>query len=193
MYNKMNKLKVRFNRNSKLKYLMEILWNIISLVFFINLIKLLTYYIINYSVNRSKAKIGKNSKVHPTVIFRQGERIEIGSHCLINHNNVLQGGKAIGRIIIGDYVQTGANVMMFAFNHGIELNDVPMIEQDYFDGDIIIGNDVWIGAGSVILPGVNIGEGAVVASNAVVNKDVPPNAIVGGVPAKILKYRRVAV
>jgi acetyltransferase-like isoleucine patch superfamily enzyme len=56
-------------------------------------------------------------------------------------------------------------------------------------GDVIIGNDVWIGFGCTILSGVKIGDGAVVAARSVVTKDVPPYAIVGGVPAKVIKYR----
>jgi acetyltransferase-like isoleucine patch superfamily enzyme len=172
-----------------MKYFGEILYAIISFALISHFIKLIAYYIVNYVIGQKKAAIGKYTKLHPTVIIRQGERITIGEHCLINHNNVLQAGKFNGRITIGNYVQTGANVMMFAFNHGTELNEIPMIEQDYFDGEIIIEDDVWIGAGSVILPGVRIRKGAVVASNAVVNKDIPENAIVGGVPAKILKYR----
>lgn len=56
-------------------------------------------------------------------------------------------------------------------------------------GDIIVGDDVWIGYGATIMSGVKIGQGAVIAAGAVVTKDVPPYAIVGGVPAKILKYR----
>ena len=181
--------KGKFEKPSKIKYLGEILFAIVSLALFIHLFKLIAYYIVNYVIGQNKATIGKYTKLHPTVLIRQGERVTIGEHCLINHNNVLQAGKFKGRIVIGNYVQTGANVMMFAFNHGTDFIDIPMIEQDYLDGNIIIEDDVWIGAGSVILPGVRICKGAVVAANAVVNKDVPENAIVGGVPAKILKYR----
>ncbi len=182
-------VKGKFNRPSKIKYFGEILFAILSLALFIHLFKLIAYYIVNYVIGQKKATIGKHTKIHPTVLIRQGERVTIGNYCLINHNNILQAGKFYGRITIGNYVQTGANVMIFAFNHGTRSNEIPMIEQDYFDGEIIIEDDVWIGAGSVILPGVRICKGAVVAANAVVNKDVPENAIVGGVPAKILKYR----
>ena len=56
-------------------------------------------------------------------------------------------------------------------------------------GDIIVADDVWIGYGATIMSGVHIGQGAVVAADAVVTKDVPPYAIVGGVPAKVIKYR----
>jgi acetyltransferase-like isoleucine patch superfamily enzyme len=163
--------------------------SVISLTFFKQIFSLFAYYIVNYVTGRRKATVGKSSKIHPTVILRQGERITIGSNCLINHNNVLQAGKFKGIIHIGNYVQTGPNVMMFAFNHCTEMTGVPMIEQDYLDGDIIIEDDVWIGAGSIILAGVHIGKGAVIAANSVVNKDVPENVIAGGVPARILKNR----
>ena len=79
--------------------------------------------------------------------------------------------------------------MMFAYNHGFDDINIPSIQQDYYDADIIIGDDVWIGAGTIILAGVHIGNGCVIAAGAVVNKDVPDYAIVGGVPAKVLKYR----
>ncbi len=66
----------------------------------------------------------------------------------------------------------------------------PMFRQPCKSAPVEIGDDVWIGANSVILPGVTIGRGAVVAAGAVVNKDVPPLAIVGGVPASIIRYRK---
>jgi acetyltransferase-like isoleucine patch superfamily enzyme len=181
--------KVKFNRPNRIQYLSQIILSIFSFVFIRQLFSLFAYYIVNYILGRRKATIGKHTKVHPTVILRQGERIKIGSHCLINHNNVLQSGKLKGIIQIGNYVHTGANVMMFAFNHCTELTGIPTIEQDYLDGDIIIEDDVWIGAGSIILAGVHIGKGAVIAANSVVTKDVPENAIAGGIPAKIIKYR----
>lgn len=174
---------------SKKKYFFAILVGVFSFTFIKHIFNLFAYYIVNYVVGRKKTTIGYKSKVHPTTILRQAERIFIGNYCLINHNNVFQAGKFIGKIIIGDYVQTGANVMMFAFNHGTALNNIPMIKQDYYEGDIVIEDDVWIGAGSIILPGVRIGKGAVIASNAVVNKDVPENTIVGGVPAKLIRHR----
>ena len=64
-----------------------------------------------------------------------------------------------------------------------------MTYQDRVEKDIIVGNDVWIGANSVILSGVKINDGAIVASGSIVTKEVPANAIVGGCPAKVIKYR----
>jgi maltose O-acetyltransferase len=187
-----NKLKkgihVKFTKPSKRYFLWEILLSFFHISLYKHAFNLVAYYIVNYVIGRRKAIIGK-SNVHPTVILRQSERIEIGDNCLINHNNVLQAGKECGKIIIGNYVHTGANVMMFAFNHSIDSLEVPSIKQDYYDADIVVEDDVWIGAGSVILLGVRIGKGAVIAAGSVVNKDVPPYAIYGGVPAKLIKKR----
>lgn len=181
--------KVKIEKTSKSKYVGSILWSIVSLRFFIDLTKLAAYYIINYVIGKQKATIGKRSKIHSTVIFRQGSRIIIGDGCLINHNNVLQAGKKEAIIKIGNYVHTGANVMMFAFNHAFDDIKIPTIQQDYYDASITIEDDVWIGGGAIILAGVTIGKGSIIAAGAVVNKDIPPYSIAGGVPAKVLKKR----
>jgi len=181
--------RVVFNRPSSIKYLGQIVGVIFSFTFVKHLCSLFAYYLINYVRGRKVSTIGEHSKVHPTVILRQPERIVIGKNCLINHNNVLQAGKTLGKIIIGDYVHTGANVMMFAFNHAFDDISRPTILQDYDDGDIIIEDDVWIGAGSVILSGVKLGKGSIIAAGSVVNKNVKQFSIVGGVPAKLIKIR----
>ena len=182
--------KVKFLRPSKVEYVKEIINISFSYVALKYWVSLFAYISINLISGRRKANIGDNTKIHPTVILRQGERIEIGHNCLINHNNVLQAGKESAKIKIGNFVHTGANVMIFAFNHSIDDIETPSILQDYYDADVIIEDDVWIGAGSVILAGVTIGKGSVIAAGSVVNKDIPPYSIAGGVPAKILKTRR---
>jgi acetyltransferase-like isoleucine patch superfamily enzyme len=182
-------IKAHHDKPSKGHYLKLFMVEIITLRLFKDLIKLAAYYLANYVIGRRQAKIGKTSKVHPTVILRQGERIEIGEHCLINHNNVLQAGKKTARIVIGNYVHTGANVMIIAFNHAFDDIETPIILQDYYDADVIIEDDVWIGGGAIILAGVTIGKGSIIAAGAVVNKDIPPYSIAGGVPAKIIKSR----
>jgi acetyltransferase-like isoleucine patch superfamily enzyme len=93
------------------------------------------------------------------------------------------------KIIFGDNVLVGPSVKMFSGNHGTKLNGNPMVYQERVEADIIIGNDVWIGANSVITSGVTIADGAVVAAGSVVTKNVPANTIVGGVPAKTIKIR----
>lgn len=183
----MRNKKVRFDRPSRFDYLKTLPGT--SLLFIKQACSLIFYFYVNYVLGRKRAKIGRDSKIHPTVILRQAERITIGKNCLINHNNVLQAGKGLGSISIGNYVQTGPNVSMFAFNHGMELDGTPMIDQDYLDADIIIDDDVWVGAGSVITAGVRIGKGSIIAAGSVVTRDIDPNVIAGGVPAKKIRER----
>lgn len=154
------------------------------------MLQMYAYSLINNVRGRRLAKIGK-SNIHPTTIIREGQFVSIGDHCLINHNNLIQAGKSQnGYIKIGNYVHTGVNVAFIAFNHGFYTREQPTKEQDYMDAPIVIEDDVWIGAGSIILSGVNVGRGAIIAAGAVVNRDVPEFAIVGGIPAKILSYRK---
>ena len=181
--------KVHFTRQSKTGYLWQIIRSFLDFSLFADCCRLLAYYCVNHTLGRKKAVIGKGTKLHATAILRQGYNIEIGEGCLINHNTVLQAGKVDGKIRIGNYVHTGTNVMIIAFNHAFDTRDIPTVKQDYYDADVTIGDDVWIGGGSIILPGVTIGKGAIIAAGAVVNQDVPEYAIVGGVPAKVLKYR----
>lgn len=181
--------KVHHRRLSKRKYFKKIVWTIISFQLVKDIVYLLAYYCVNHTIGMREAQIGKKTKVHPTVILRQSKNIVIGENCLINHNNVLQAGKENAKILIGNYVHTGANVMIIAFNHAFDILNIPIIKQDYYDASVIIEDDVWIGGGAIILAGVTVGKGAIIAAGAVVNKDVPAYAIVGGIPAKILKYR----
>lgn len=187
----MKKEAIRFSykKPSKLKRIFQIISALFSITFIKWSIYKFLYSLMNYVHGRRKATIGK-SDIHPTAIIREGEYVTIGDHCLINHNNVIQAGKSKnGSITIGNYVHTGVNVIMYGFNHGFYTRDIPTKEQDYMEAPIVIEDDVWIGAGTIILAGVTIGKGSVVASNAVVNKDVPPYSIVGGVPAKVIKER----
>jgi acetyltransferase-like isoleucine patch superfamily enzyme len=84
----------------------------------------------------------------------------------------------------------GDSVHLYDHNHGIDDPDQPFKSQVYERGEIKIGNNVWVGAKATSLKGVIIGDGAVVGAGAVVTKDVVPYAIVGGVPAKLIKMRK---
>ncbi len=180
---------VKYDRPSKLYYLGQIFLSIITLRAFIDLAQRWAYYVVNHTLGVKQATIGEKTKIHATALIRHGERVKIGSGCLINHNNVIQGGKRKAWVRIGNQVQFGPNVMVFAFNHGTDLNGGPMILQDYYDADVIIEDDVWIGAGSIVTAGVHIGKGCVIGANSVVTKDMPSNYICAGVPCKPLKER----
>lgn len=136
---------------------------------------------------------GKN-----VTIGRKASFSGIGNiHC---KNNVAIGANCLfmttrANIFIGNHVMFGPGVTIITGNHKIDIvgrymdtiTDAEKSSED--DMDVVIGDDVWLGANSTILKGVTIGEGTVVAAGAVVTKDVPPYSIVGGVPAKVLKMR----
>ena len=114
-----------------------------------------------------------------------GGKIALGSHTRVNTGSVLV---AYASIAIGDDCLIGEYVSIRDADHGSELG-APMRTQRHDSAPIVIGNDVWIARGAVILKGVKIGNGAIVAANSVVNRDVAENSIVGGVPARVLKSR----
>ena len=98
--------------------------------------------------------------------------------------------ECIGGVEIGEYFHTGRDLVILSTNHNYESTKIPY-DETYIKKKVIIKDFVWCGIGVKILPGVTIGEGAIIAMGAVVTKDVPPYAIVGGNPAKVIKYRDI--
>ena len=96
-----------------------------------------------------------------------------------------------GEVIIGNDVMMGPECVIISRNHEFSRTDIPMRLQGYEEAKTCtIGDDVWIGRRAMIMPGVTIGSHSIIAAGAVVTKDVPEYAIVGGVPAKVIKYRK---
>lgn len=109
-----------------------------------------------------------------------GKNIHIGKHVFINMGCKFQDQ---GGIFIGDGTLIGHNVVLATLNHAKS----PMDRATMIPAPIHIGKRVWIGSNATILPGVTIGDGAIVAAGAVVTRDVPDNTIVGGVPASVMR------
>ena len=98
--------------------------------------------------------------------------------------------KVRGPLEIGDNVMMGPDVVIMTNSHNFERIDIPMnLQGSAPPKKVTIGNDVWIGTRVIILPGVTIGKGVIIGAGAVVTKDVPDMAIVGGCPAKIIRFR----
>lgn len=112
--------------------------------------------------------------------------IEIGDYSGINHHTDI-GGR--GGLKIGNYVMIGPYCQIITALHKVNDWKKPISEQGIYCNEVIIEDDVWIGTHVVILPKVKIGRGAVIGAGAVVTSDVAPYSIVGGVPAKLIKYR----
>lgn len=148
--------------------------------------------------NQSCFEMGEGSMVGPyTILDLQNDpllstpttsTLKIGRRTGINEFNNIRA--ANGEIVIGDDCLIGQFVSIVAANHGIERNalirDQPA---DVARNKVHIGDDVWIGAHAVILPGVTIGSGSIIAAGAVVTHDVPGYSIVAGVPARVLRVR----
>lgn len=109
-----------------------------------------------------------------------GKNIHVGKEVFINSGCRFQDQ---GGITIGDRTLIGHNAVLATLNHDMDSKK----RSTMHPSPIAIGRDVWIGANATIVPGVTIGDGAVIAAGAVVTRDVPPNVIAGGVPAKVLK------
>ena len=127
--------------------------------------------------------IGKQTNFLMGLEIRKGKNISIGNNCVINKKVLLDGRG--GNLIIGNNVDIAQETNIWTLEH-----DVHDDNHKDIGADVIIEDFVWIASRVTILPGVRIGRGAVVASCALVNKDVLPMAIVGGVPAKIIGVRK---
>ena len=136
----------------------------------------------------AKIKLGKRCRLGMEVELRTVEagRIHIGEDTRLNRGCTLT---SYAQIRIDDFTIIGEFVSIRDANHGLKRGE-PMRYQPHTCKPILIGRDVWIGRGSCILPGVTIGEGAVIGANSVVTRDVPDFAIAGGVPAKVIKMRQ---
>ncbi|MFN3491410.1 MAG: acyltransferase [Anaerolineales bacterium] len=154
-------------------------------------------------------KLGANSHLGMGLLVYDPQNIKIGENFSIRRNSVLGAinGELVignnvsiaenvtvnasekGKIILGNYVLIAPNTVLRASDHVTTRADQTIREQGHTGGEIIVEDDVWIGANCVVVAGTRIGKGAVIAAGAVVTKDVEPYTIVGGVPAKFLKKR----
>ena len=126
---------------------------------------------------------GKKVNIEKNALF--SNKVSLGDYSGIGVN-----AKIYGCCVIGDYVMMGEDCTIITRNHQFARTDIPMMEQGFGEErPVYIGNDVWIGDRVIILPGVHIGDGAVIGAGSVVTHDVPPYAIAAGNPARVIKSR----
>lgn len=141
-----------------------------------------SHHIRNFLYRRLlKMKISSNTYIYGGAEIRDPWNIKIGEFTSIGHYAILDGRRGL---TIGKNVNLSTGVWIWTLQHDLQSPDFSVE-----GGPVVIEDYAWLSCRSIILPGVTIGEGAVVAAGAVVRKDVPSFAIVGGVPAKIIGER----
>lgn len=162
----------------------ELSFSSIIMVFVLSLPQEFSKYRVRY-YNWKGCKINRRAILSPNV--RITGRFEMGEGSSLAQNCTASGESA--GIFIGNNVMIAPNVVLVAFNHGFEDLDTPMVLQKNTEAAITIHDDVWIASNCSIGKGVVIGKGAIIGANSFVNKEVLPYSIVGGVPAKLIRFR----
>jgi acetyltransferase-like isoleucine patch superfamily enzyme len=137
----------------------------------------------------SKLKIGKGTEIGSFTKVKAtdgdltiGTHVSIGPNCFITASN--------GGVTIGDYAMIAANSCVVGNNYRYDKLDVPISQQESDSIGIRIGNNVWLGCGTIVMDGADIGDGSIISANSVVSGKIPPNSIAQGNPAAVIFERR---
>jgi acetyltransferase-like isoleucine patch superfamily enzyme len=123
---------------------------------------------------------------HGTKIRCHEGLVEIGPKTVLGQECTIS---AYGRVRIGEQCVIADRAMFIDFDHGVVEIERPIRKQGIYTRDVVVGSNVWIGYGACILRGVRVGDNAIVGTNSVVTKDVPANAVVAGIPARVIRMR----
>lgn len=130
-------------------------------------------------------KTGENITIKQGAYFGDGRKIIMGDYSQLGINC-----KVENDLVMGNHVLMGPDIIIYSSMHAYDDLDTPIMMQEAKEKKpVTIGDDVWIGVRAVIMPGVKIGNHAIIGSCSVVTHDVPDWAVVGGVPAKVIRYR----
>lgn len=151
--------------------------------------QLFSYY--SHVAQIRKVDLGPGAQISPFVVFSNAERITIGKNAHIGDRCYLWAGHGEARIAIGNDAMLGPDVMIFASRYRYE-DGQPVGAQLMEEADVVIGDDVWIGARVVVLPGATIGSGSVIGVGAIVQGTIPPMSIALGAPARVVMKRQIA-
>jgi acetyltransferase-like isoleucine patch superfamily enzyme len=144
-------------------------------------------FLMRHSILKCLASsVGGFSWIQPRVTIVHSSRFSVGSFLGVNSGTYIN---AIGGITLGNHVLIGSNVTISSGRHPIEGTHPPVFARETIPLPIVIEDDVWIGAGAVIMPGIRLRKGTVVGANAVVTKDTEEFTVVVGAPARAIKKR----
>lgn len=156
-----------------------------------HLVKIVNYYNYSHVAPLREVTFGGERNVSPDAVFQNPERITIGERVRIGSRCHLWAGPNAGNIRIGDDVLFGPEVLVTAATYRHDLGH-PVTDQPMAEGDVVIGDDVWLATRAIVLPGTTIGSGSIVAAGAVVRGEFPPMSIIAGSPAKMVSERVIA-
>ncbi|MEM7470467.1 MAG: acyltransferase [Pseudomonadota bacterium] len=155
-----------------------------------HLLKLVNYYNHTHVTPRRALSCGPGTAISPTASFSNAHNIALGAGCHIGAHCALWAGEHRGAIAAGDNLLLGPNVMITAASY--RFNDgTPVTRQPMREATVRIGRDVWIGTGAVILPGAEIGDGAIIGARAVIRGVVPAYAVMAGPAPEQISTRQI--
>ncbi len=173
---------------SKTTHVWEVIRHTFSPRFLVSLAYSFAYYIHEQVGWRAHIHAKEGARIHATASIRCAHNVYVGKNSHINHLCCVWAGEN-SKIVLGDNLLMGPGVAIFSTNHGM-VKGQPMTFQERREASVVIGDDVWLGAHSVITAGTRIANGVVVAAGAVVTRSIDQEGvIVGGIPAKIIGGR----
>ena len=180
--------KVHKPRTSRAQRFLRLLGSILDPRALAHMAKIVNFYNTTHVAELRQARRGTGVRISPTASFANGRNIVIGDRVHIGAGCYLWGGPGRGRIVLGNDVLIAPNVMLTAANY--RFNDgSPVTDQAMDEADILVGADVWLGYGCVVLAGATIGDGAIIGAGSVVRGTIPARAIAVGSPARVVGHR----
>jgi acetyltransferase-like isoleucine patch superfamily enzyme len=152
------------------------------------LLRLVHYYNYSHVTPRRLADIGPGVRMAPNVSLANGERIKIGAYSHIGARCSIWAGDSVGRITLGRHALLGPEVFITASNYQTEPG-TPVMDQPKVERDVVIGDDVWLGARVMVVAGVEIGDGCIIGASSVVTRSIPAGSIAVGNPARVVGHR----
>jgi len=154
-----------------------------------HLLKLVNFFNYSHVTALRNMTMGTDLSICPTAVFHNAHNITLGNRVEIGTNNIFMGGPGQGKIIIGDDVLFAPNVLLTVTNYRFDQGG-PVTAQELKEADIVIGRDVWLGAGVVVLAGTTIGDGAIIGAGVVLRGDVPAWAVIVGAEPQLIRQRK---
>lgn len=181
---------VKKNAKSKAARALRLLLSTIDPRAWAHLFKLVNYYNYSHVTPMRALTKGPGCAISPNLVLDNAERITLGARVSVGARCIFWAGHKDAKITIGDDCLFAPEVMLTAASY--RYNDGQPVTQQLMDeADITIGRDVWLGTRVLVLPGVTIGDGAIIAAGAVVRSDIPAMAIAAGAPARVVSTRRL--